>query len=227
MNRANIPRQNSDLGGGSPPSREWYNFFRRVGDFVNRAELGGTTINQGDTIINNGTGSIPVGVGYDEGTSFPQTASVGQKFYRTDLNWLCFYDGTRWLTCHEYVEMFSFQDRFAGSTTNPQVSGYVAIRSDHQIYITKVAGSSLVLSSNDGSNYWSGTIYTVSNIASPTSIGTFSTIADSNSIWTSKVVNINQAIATTEKTAYIYLAQTGTAGGVYCALSLYYRLIVT
>lgn len=60
-NRANIPRQNSDLGGGSPPSREWYNFFRRVGDFVNRAELGGNTIvNQGDTIINNGTGSVPL-----------------------------------------------------------------------------------------------------------------------------------------------------------------------
>lgn len=38
MNKANIPRQNSDIGGGSPPSREWYNFFRRVNDFVNTAE---------------------------------------------------------------------------------------------------------------------------------------------------------------------------------------------
>lgn len=60
MNRANIPRQNSDIGGGASPSREWYNFFRRVNDFVNKAELGGTTINQGDTIINNGSaGSLP------------------------------------------------------------------------------------------------------------------------------------------------------------------------
>ena len=52
MNQANIPRQNSDLAGGSPPSREWYNFFRRVADYVNgsntqQSQSGGLDIQGG------------------------------------------------------------------------------------------------------------------------------------------------------------------------------------
>lgn len=35
--KADLPRQNSDLGGGNPPTREWYNFFRRLRDDVNKA----------------------------------------------------------------------------------------------------------------------------------------------------------------------------------------------
>ena len=43
------------------------------------------------------------GGGYDEGTSFPGSPSTDDKFYRTDLNLLYFYDGTRWLTVEQYV----------------------------------------------------------------------------------------------------------------------------
>src|SRR5688572_13447523 len=55
-----------------------------------------------------GTGAYTVpagsgGSGYDEGTSFPGSPSTDDKYYRTDLNLLCVYDGTRWLTTQQYI----------------------------------------------------------------------------------------------------------------------------
>lgn len=37
-NETILPRQNSDIAGGNSPSREWYNFFRRLEDRVSKVE---------------------------------------------------------------------------------------------------------------------------------------------------------------------------------------------
>ena len=41
--------------------------------------------------------------GIGSGTSFLLSPSAGDRYFGTDLGWLCYYAGTRWLTMHEYA----------------------------------------------------------------------------------------------------------------------------
>lgn len=98
------------------------------------------------------------------GTTFPLTADlpgglqVDDRFFRTDLDFLCVYDGTRWLTAHEYALTLGLAD------TNSMAASYAAttagarygqVGRDFAPYFTRIdvnlflgAGTSNTL------NYW-------------------------------------------------------------------------
>lgn len=84
------------------------------------------------------------------GTAFPSSPPTGMRFWRTDLNFLCFYDGTRWLTINEYVILRGYLDQ-AGSASFADIFDY---RQDYAPYFSRVTFTSRVSTTNDGSNYW-------------------------------------------------------------------------
>ena len=175
-----------------------------------------------------GSGNLVVGGGgYSEGTSFPGSPTSGDKFYRTDLNWLCFYDGTRWLTCHEYNEPISVQDRLQPAVTNNDNLGYLAIRQDYLPYIQKVYGISVVITTNNGSNYWTALVATVNAAGTLTTLTSFNTSADAAGTRYAKSMTVNQAMTSSMLTFQLSGQRTGTPGAFYPILSVNYRLIVT
>lgn len=164
------------------------------------------------------------------GSAFPTGISTGFRFFRTDLGWWCYYDGTRWLTAHEYTA-FILINTAAVSTTNFTSIGPAELRTDYAPYITRCVVSYNVAATNNGSNYWTIDIrginaaYTVA-----TTIHTTNTSAATAGTW-----NQNDAAPSTSATPSnrsrldILLTKTaGTPGNISCPSAMvYYRLIVT
>lgn len=165
--------------------------------------------------------SSPLGVtwgvnGYPEGTSFPASPSLNDKFYRTDLNYLCYYDGTRWLTTDEY--------QLAGVQTDATngLSAVLrwAVRSDYSIYIIRWAIVTYATSSSATSI--SLTARSASNAS--TTVSSFSTSGDTSANW----INHDQAINAVLLAGTKEVQQSLSGGSVfYAPASLVYRLVIT
>lgn len=92
---------------------------------------------------------------HPKGTSFPGSPASGDFFYRTDLNLEFFWNGTRWLTTHLYIQPLETQRGFnvmsAGTTwDSPRYQ-------DLGLWMEKFMVSMHVLTTNDGTRYWTGT----------------------------------------------------------------------
>lgn len=97
------------------------------------------------------------------GAAFPLTATLpgglaaGDRFFRTDLGFLCYYDGTRWLTVHEDSLAL-----FSGGTLNTLLdfsatdsfAFVMRLRTDYAPYFTRCAITTRVLTTNNGANNW-------------------------------------------------------------------------
>lgn len=186
------------------------------------------TIN-GNSVL--GSGNLVIGgSGYSEGTSFPVSPSSGDKFYRTDLNWLCFYDGTRWLTCHEYTVSFDY----TGSHPTGNGSALLAFRagmpSDYASYFTNAYISVEAGGSNhNGSNYTTLSLYTLGS-TNTTSV-TLATQLTSSGITSGNTakydISINTACPLADTRLILTATHTGTVSNAYVYPIVNYRLIVT
>ena len=183
--------------------------------------INGTPIlGSGDLIIGGG--------GYSEGTSFPTSPTSGDKFYRTDLNWLCFYDGTRWLTCHEYSQPIAIQDVLVPRASSAAAStGYLALRQDFDLFLTSLTVMSLVVSPNNGSNYWEYQFRYKNSSNSATVITTLNTSTHTPLTATDCSVTLNTPL----NTAAIFLdflvqGGAGSPGAAYPFATINYRLII-
>ncbi len=160
------------------------------------------------------------------GTSFPGSPATNDLYFRTDLGWWCYYDGARWLTCHEYCAIL--QQLFLQSSN--WLSSSCEVRQDYAPYISRVTISTRVNTTNNGSHYWSVQVRGI-NLAygAATSIHTFTTASDT-------VDTIVQRDATPSATAtpandirldYAF-QKTGSPGTLDCwGAAVFYRLIVT
>jgi hypothetical protein len=236
-----LPRQNSRLiDDDGRPTREFYDWMRRL-ETVAPTSATPTSLNSltnvaistpadGDVLTYDNTSGkwlneASAGGGYDEGTSFPGSPASGDKFYRTDLNWLCFYDGTRWLTCQEFT-----QELNAGGSPISGLSGIARgmSRSDYLQYFTKVAAFTWVNgATNDGSNYWTCTVDWQDSAGTRTALATFSTAADSPNTATTKIATVNAASTSSYKGLVTVGTKVGSASPLFFGASVYYRLIVT
>lgn len=173
--------------------------------------------------------AVSVERGYSAGTSFPTGISDGFLFYRTDLDWLCVYDGTRWLTTHEYAEPLTM---VSGTIIPKTDASYVlnqsllfnASRSDYGIYATRVQFWTYITTTNNGSNYW---VMEVTNTG--TVLATFSTVADSANTNLYKSADPATALATGRQYWQLRTSNNvGTPGDIsFLACTVSYRLIVT
>lgn len=183
------------------------------------------TIN-GETIVGSGNLDVAGGGGYAEGTSFPGSPTTNQKFYRTDLNWLCFYDGTRWLTCQEFSEPIALAGKVFISVT-PDASGYLSVRKDYQLYITTMTNSIRVSTTSNGSNFWDINLLRYNSASSTATVHTFNTSALTAGVYTDMKQTINAPLDSSAFFLSVEFAKTGSPGLLGIFSSLQYRLIVT
>lgn len=83
------------------------------------------------------------------GTANPPAPVVGQTFFRSDLGWWIYWNGTYWLTAHEYSSELH-RGGYAVTTDLLQA----ALRTDYKPFFTRVAGSVLVATTLTASDYW-------------------------------------------------------------------------
>lgn len=223
--KQDIPHNRADvLDGSNRFTRDWYDYFRRI-----KPVSAPTNVQQ--TVINNSQFLPPVtsASGYEEGSSFPSSPASGDKFYRTDLNWLCFYDGTRWLTVHEYCQPIAIQDVLLPRTVGTLASvGYLPVRQDYDLYLTTLTITSLTIAPNSGSAYWNFALRYKNSSNVATTITSLNTSTHTAGVATDASVAINSPL----NTAAMFLDFTvqdgaGSPGASYVFTAVNYRLIVT
>jgi hypothetical protein len=162
------------------------------------------------------------------GTAFPATGDIpgglqaNDRFFRTDLGWLCYYDGARWLTVHEYAQPLTDYRRatipFTGASGVLQIG---PVRTDGtNLAITRVAAYLDVLTTNNGANFWT--------LAFKTSAGTtiqgFSTAADGPGAAILKEFAINVPYADPTYVTLEVTLRTGAPGSLVAHGVVWYRI---
>lgn len=167
------------------------------------------------------------------GSSFPSSPATGRTFFRTDLGFECYYDGTRWLTVHEYSLALA-----GGNTLNTLLDfsasdsfAYVMrLRTDYAPYFTRCAITTRVSTTNNGTNNWTVGIdlYNLS-FGAGTTIYTFSTgtTPDTAGIYTDHEGNASTPAPSNRTHLALSVQKTLTPGVLRVLPTIYYRLIVT
>jgi hypothetical protein len=167
------------------------------------------------------------------GTAFPVTGDLpgglrsDDRFYRTDLSWACYYDGTRWLTAHEYETALPV----ATTTASPVSATYSANRTDYAPYVTRAIMATNVATTNNATNYWTVNIRGINGAfsAGTTVIGR-NTSSDTVAVW-SFVETPGGSLSTQTPANYAYweiqCTKTLAPGAITVTIQLVYRLIVT
>lgn len=166
---------------------------------------------------------VAIETGLYGGNSFPGSPVSNQLFYRRDLDWLCFYDGTRWLTTFE-LSMQIPATTFSASTS----SALAAFRTDRAPYITRVALSYYVATTNNGSNYWDIVWRGVnSSYAGATSILSQTTSAGSANTWTRTEAAASNSTPSNNAILDVNISKVNSPGNLQIIGTCFYRLIVT
>lgn len=165
------------------------------------------------------------------GPAFPTSGQVpgglqdGDRFYRTDLDWACVYDGTRWLTQQEFAHPLpegSGAGAFATRST---------LRLDYVPYFTRVSLKAFVAATNNGSNYWNIVIQTTDRqITTGTTIRAQNTSADGAGAWLGYDLAPTTNIPGAGNNEWLRLncaIAAGAPGTLTCNAIAFYRLIVT
>lgn len=168
-----------------------------------------------------GAGGVEWGQsGTPSGTSNPGSPSTGDRFYRTDLNLAIVYDGTRWLCQCPHVLPFPQDTAVPFSATGSARVAQPGLALGLSIWIEKLWANTHVLTTNDGTRYW-----TIALTATGT---TLSTINNTPSTDVVETANVNASIATSTNVLFANVTRVGsTPGNLYMALGLSYRFIVT
>lgn len=158
---------------------------------------------------------------YGRGTAFPGSWPQNVPFYREDLNWWCYYDGTRWLTCHEYEATIEWFPAVAYPLSATNTPGLHMARSDRNYYITRGRMYANAAATINGSNYW--TIDVQDDFA--VSIWSNQLPAAGALIFENGSIN---SVVTLSNYIGIYATKTGSPGNLIAVnVTLWYRLVVT
>ncbi|MDQ2995471.1 MAG: hypothetical protein M3R61_00225 [Chloroflexota bacterium] len=172
------------------------------------------------------------------GTALPLTADVrggllaGDRFFRTDLGWACYYDGTRWLTQHEVAHPLKINDTTAPVTyalAGNSVTVQSPYRSDFSLYIMRVSSITSVAATNNATNFWTYTLRALlADGTSATTIHTFTTAADAAGVGSSHdSAPSTTAIISSRSYVDIVVTKTLSPGALTFWSTVYYRLIIT
>ncbi len=158
-----------------------------------------------------------------QGSAMPGTKATGDQFFRTDLGMWVYWDGTRWLTCHEYSIPLPM-------VTNQPANGsgsYVPLRSDYAPYFTKCSLITYVGGTNNGSNFWyveaQGLNLTQVSGTDAYIIGTSS---DAVNTWV-RHEGVSNAILTYKDLLRLTFSKSGAPGNLNASGNAFYRLIIT
>ena len=179
---------------------------------------------KGDTGAAGGGG----GSGYSEGTSFPGSPSNNDKYFRTDLDKLCFYDGTRWLTVAEFPVAGTQYSSPPFSSTNTGHTRY-SVPSAANLYLTRVTMYLYVLTTSSGTQYWTFNLYQYTSAEAQIggTLGTASTISQAANTIVRNDVTLNVALDSTARAFYPIFTKVSTPGNLYPAYTIWAREIIT
>lgn len=158
------------------------------------------------------------------GAAFPASPASGRLFFRTDLGFLCYYDGTRWLTVHEYSTMLGWGDSAAVSfAAAANVVRFASMRSDYTPWWTRAHFSYATGAVNDGANKL-GYTFLDSNA---TTLWTFDTGGDAINSTINKAATPPTQSGAAISFLYLNIAIAGAPSAQFPRTPVfYYRLII-
>jgi hypothetical protein len=159
-----------------------------------------------------------------KGAAFPGSPSSGDPFFRDDLGFWCWYDGTRWLTETKIATHNSFTGSADGNLA------YMRVSDQDSKYIEQINMTTRVATTNDSDNYWTVEIDGWNNDASTASaIHIFNTSADAADTFIDKTTtSMSQtALPTQEGFFAVNITKTGSPGNIAIYYSVEYREIKT
>jgi len=162
-------------------------------------------------------------VAWDSGTSNPGSAVAGDRYWRSDLGQIIYYDGTRWLTANTY----SLNGSIAGATATGVGESYVAPDGGADWWLVDF-GWTYSISPHNGSDFWDLVLHKYeAGGATDTSVTTL--VSDkSSTIWTNAAPTaVGALLGTTIDLVYISTVKHGSAGNLSAAWKLRYRKVVT
>lgn len=156
------------------------------------------------------------------GTSNPTGWPNNVPFYRTDLGWWIYYDGTRWLTAYELTADFTPNPSGGAPTTvAPNDLLFAPMRTDYSIYIGKVKLMAYVSTTNNGTNFYTARLLT----SGGTAIYDISTSASAaNTLLTFEATH--NGVQSGTYYAIRTLAKTGAPGAIFLNGTFWYRLVI-
>lgn len=156
--------------------------------------------------------------GIASGTSMPGTPAANDRFFRTDLGLLCYYDGTRWLTLNEYS--------VNSETGTEATSGWAAVKTGFDKYVTRVQWAFNLSKAHSVTSYCTLTasIGSASVSCLTQNISTTGSVITSSGAPTTASANTSGGGSIT-----IASTSTGTVTASSCSwnVTVYYRLIIT
>lgn len=161
-------------------------------------------------------------LGVTQGTSFPSSPSVNDKFYRTDRNVQYYFDGARWLS----TDLMNLV--FVPDVANPKTATFTSRAPNphfgvHSIYVVQFVQTAYV-SATTAANYFVSQLASKLGAAS-TNIGTaLSTQNVTINTHTAQSTAPNVVVASTEAVFEVTATETGTCTA-FLAHSLNYRII--
>lgn len=167
--------------------------------------------------------------GVSAGTSNPGSPSAGDQFFRTDLGLYVWYSGSAWLTTQLFREPLAHQGNLNGNTgPNINMGRFAPWAAEFDLYITKLYTTTYVATTNNGSNYWTITFEKATDVDAKTSLGSFTTAADTVNQWTHRATSIAATYVAVNYREIDLIAGVGAGapGALYWAASFTYRLIV-
>jgi hypothetical protein len=162
--------------------------------------------------------------GYAEGTSFPGSPANNDKYFRTDRDLLYFYDGTRWLTVHEYDVAPGWYDTAAALSGTNTLARYV-VRQDYGMYLTRWNIVTFQTNGTPASNFMTVAFTRLTGANAATDVASFATSSDTASNWVNHDQAINAVLDSSARSIRTVATETGTVTGFIAAQSLSYRLI--
>lgn len=162
------------------------------------------------------------------GTSFPASPPTNGVYFRTDLGWQCYYDGAQWLTTHEYVVLPALAPTSCDFAANDGTAHVARMRTDYVPYFTRAALTTRVLTTNNGTNFWTVVLagYNLS-FGSFTNIVSYTTASDTAGTYTTHEGAVSTANPANNTHVALSVTKTLTPGTLRVFWSLYYKLIVT
>jgi len=188
---------------------------------------GDFTVNAANTAIVAYVAGGSAAAGYSEGTAFPGSPATNAKFYRTDLNLLFFYDGTRWLTTTLYTDPIPPAVALPiGATTSVNrvampLAGSMAIWVETFWMTFLVAGGTAL----GASHKWVCTL--IPQPATSAAIGTITINSGASDAYRQASDAINAVVTTSDFQLQVIATKTGTPGTLYSMPRISYRLIGT
>lgn len=192
----------------------------------------------GDLAVGSGAdtaGRLPIGavgghlsringaVAWDSGTSNPGSAAAGDRYWRSDLGLVIYYDGTRWLTQNVYT--------MEATGSSLSASGDLAYRSPYggaDMWLVDFGWCYQIAATHDATRYWEVSLHKYeAGGATDTTIVTLQS-AKTGTIWANPAATaIGALLGTTIDLIYFTAAKFSTVGNMQVGVRLRYRLVIT